>query len=62
MPIGADKIHDLNTLQQEHLGDRATIRLMVDHKAQIEALGLYNQKHGRVQPWSLFIKVDGGGR
>ena len=61
MPIGADRIEDLNDVQEKVEG-KAVIRVMVDHPAQIEALGAFNKRFGRKERWSAFVKVDGGGR
>ena len=35
---------------------------MVDHPAQIHALDKFNESFGRKDSWSVFVKVDGGGR
>ena len=61
MPVSADKMEDLNTVQGT-VGSKAVIRLMVDHPEQIAGLARYNENMGRQEPWSVFIKVDGGGR
>ncbi|KAK8845620.1 hypothetical protein IAR55_006336 [Kwoniella newhampshirensis] len=61
MPVSADKMEDLNSAQ-EKIGSKGTIRVMVDHPKQVEELGNFSQKVGRQQKWSVFVKVDGGGR
>ncbi|WWD22569.1 hypothetical protein CI109_107062 [Kwoniella shandongensis] len=61
MPVSADKMEDLNSAQ-EKIGSKGTIRLMVDHPKQIEELGKFNDRVGRKEKWSVFVKVDGGGR
>ncbi|WWC88957.1 uncharacterized protein L201_003872 [Kwoniella dendrophila CBS 6074] len=62
MPIGSDKIEDLNKAQ-EQIGSKGIIRLMVDHPEQINLLNQFNEKNNqRNQKWSVFVKVDGGGR
>ncbi|WWD03173.1 hypothetical protein V865_001220 [Kwoniella europaea PYCC6329] len=61
MPVGEDKISDLN-LAQDKIGSKGVIRLMVDHPEQIRLLTDFNEKEGRKQKWSVFVKVDGGGR
>ncbi len=61
MPISEDRMEDLNSIQ-EKVGKRAVIRVMVDHSEQIQALGRFNEKYRRKERWSVFVKVDGGGR
>ncbi|WRT68112.1 uncharacterized protein IL334_005087 [Kwoniella shivajii] len=61
MPVGEDKIADLNSAQ-ERIGSKGVIRLMVDHPEQVNLLTKYNKSNGRSQKWSVFVKVDGGGR
>lgn len=61
MPIGADRIHDLATLQTQ-IGSKGVIRVMVDHPSQVIALDQYNTRVGRSLAWGVFVKVDGGGR
>ena len=61
MPVSADKLDDLHSAQTT-CGASAVLRLMVDHPAQIAALTTYNGSGRRTQPWSVFCKVDGGGR
>lgn len=50
------------TRAQDFCADRATIRVMVDHAEQIKALNDFNATAGRTRSWSVFIKVDGGGK
>lgn len=61
MPIGEDKIEDIH-LAQEKMGGKGVVRLMVDHPAQIAALSKFSDRVGRKEKWSVFVKVDGGGR
>lgn len=61
MPIGQDKIHDLASIQRR-IGNKAVIRVMMDHSRQVELLQEYNKKTGRKEAWAVFVKVDGGGR
>lgn len=61
MPISADKLEDINSVQ-EIVGAQATIRLMVDHAEQIRILQSFSQKIQRPARWSVFVKVDGGGK
>lgn len=60
LPVGLDKLEDLRLLagiMEQHDG---ILRLMVDNVGQIKALKRRQLGSGR--PWSIFIKVDGGGR
>lgn len=41
---------------------KGTMRLMVDHATQIEVLDRYTAGRGRKGKWSVFVKVDGGGK
>ncbi|RXK38267.1 D-serine dehydratase [Tremella mesenterica] len=61
MPVSLDKMEDLHNAQSE-VRDKAVIRLMVDHPTQIEALKNFNERNGLRRKWSVFIKVDGGGK
>jgi D-serine deaminase-like pyridoxal phosphate-dependent protein len=58
MPIGSDKLDELASLQSRY--PQVALRLMVDHAKQVEFLQRYGiQKDVR---WSVFVKVDGGGK
>jgi D-serine deaminase-like pyridoxal phosphate-dependent protein len=61
MPLAASRLEDINDAQSK-CGDKAVIRLMVDHPDQIAALEAFSKRSGRKQRWSVFMKVDGGGR
>lgn len=61
LPCGIDKLEDLQAVTVE-LGSRSTLRLMIDSPGQIAALEAFNSATGRTSPWSIFIKVDGGGK
>jgi hypothetical protein len=59
MPISIDKLDEIVKAQQSMDG-KGVMRLMVDHASQIEFLDKYE---GRGEgKWSVFIKVDGGGK
>ncbi|KAL7422475.1 hypothetical protein Q5752_003123 [Cryptotrichosporon argae] len=60
MPPSEDKLDDLHLAQTRAAG--ATIRLMLDDPAQVSALSRASARLARRTPWSVFIKVDGGGR
>lgn len=53
-------MEDLNDAQ-EKAGANVTIRVMVDHAEQIGLLAASAKKLGRKAPWSVFVKVNGGG-
>lgn len=53
-------MEDLNAAQ-EKAGDRVTIRVMVDHAEQVALLATAAKRLGRSIPWSVFVKVNGGG-
>lgn len=61
MPIGSDRIEELDHIQREVQG-KAVVRVMVDHAEQIRALEEFNSRTGRKENWTAFLKVDGGGR
>jgi len=59
MPISIDKLDEILSAQKAMDG-KGVMRLMVDHASQIEFLDAYKQEgEGR---WSVFVKVDGGGK
>jgi D-serine deaminase-like pyridoxal phosphate-dependent protein len=59
LPCGLDKLQDLKRLAAEMGKSNAVLRLMIDHPDQIRALGGIANPNGA---WSIFIKVDGGGK
>lgn len=61
MPVSADRMEDLNNVQQR-IGSKAVVRCMVDHPEQVKGLGEFSKRIGRKEKWSVFVKVDGGGR
>ncbi|KAM0746362.1 hypothetical protein T439DRAFT_319020 [Meredithblackwellia eburnea MCA 4105] len=61
LPCGVDKIQDLQSIA-DSIQPHAVLRLMIDNPGQIGALEAFNSKTGRTTPWSIFIKVDGGGK
>ncbi|GMK58455.1 hypothetical protein CspeluHIS016_0504870 [Cutaneotrichosporon spelunceum] len=60
LPISADRMEDLNDAQEK--AGAIVIRVMVDHAQQVEHLAAAAKRLGRTVPWSVFIKVDGGGK
>jgi hypothetical protein len=59
LPCGIDKLQDLSLLAEEMARYGAVLRLTIDNPGQIMALARNRLSTG---PWSIFIKVDGGGR
>jgi hypothetical protein len=58
MPISSDKLDEIVSAQKAMKG-KGLIRLMVDHASQIQFLDKYGAGDGK---WSVFVKVDGGGK
>jgi D-serine deaminase-like pyridoxal phosphate-dependent protein len=59
LPISVDKLGDI-LFAQEAMDGKGVMRLMVDHASQIEFLYQYKRPDGG--KWSVFVKVDGGGK
>ena len=59
LPCGLDKLQDLQALAAEMKQHGAVLRLRIDHPDQLRALGQVANPNG---VWSIFIKVDGGGK
>lgn len=59
LPCGLDKLRDLQQLASVMKRSDAVLRLMIDHPDQIKALAAVPSPSGA---WSIFIKVDGGGK
>jgi D-serine deaminase-like pyridoxal phosphate-dependent protein len=56
-------MEDLTAAQEKaSAAGECTIRLMVDHAAQVAALAEAHARLNRATPWSVFVKVDGGGK
>ena len=58
MPISQDKLDEIVSAQASMKG-KGVMRLMVDHASQIAFL---NESGARDGKWSVFVKVDGGGK
>ena len=58
MPISSDKLDEIVSAQSAMNG-KGVMRLMVDNASQIKFLDDYGAKDGK---WSVFVKVDGGGK
>ena len=59
MPISSDKLDEIISAQKAMNG-KGVMRLMVDHASQIDFLESYKQEGAG--KWSVFVKVDGGGK
>lgn len=59
LPCGVDKLQDSHTLAAELHRHHAVLRLMIDHPGQLAALKRF--PYPGTTPWSIFLKVDGGG-
>jgi len=59
LPIAANKIRDLSTLQAQIKQYDATVKLLIDHPDQITALEKHSEEN---EQWRIFLKVDGGQR
>lgn len=55
LPIVQSRIPEIVELQAHF-----TVRLMIDHRSQLETLIQYSHSHNLSQPWSFFVKVDMG--
>ena len=58
MPISSDKLDEIVSAQKAMNG-KGVMRLILDHASQIKFLDDYGAKDGK---WSVFVKVDGGGK
>ena len=66
LPVGVNKLQDLSALRSEMrrtspIGDKAQVRLMIDHPKQVEAVETAASQAGE-EPWSCFIKIETGGK
>jgi len=60
MPISLDKLDEIVSAQKAMKG-KGVMRLMVDHASQVSLLDTYGATNGNGK-WSVFVKVDGGGK
>lgn len=66
LPFGVNKLQDLSALRSEMritspIGDKAQVRLMIDHPKQVEAVEKAASQAGE-EPWSCFVKIETGGK
>lgn len=57
-----NKLADLSSLWDEIAPFGATIRVLIDHPDQIEAIQQFEQTRNGTRRWSAFLKVDSGGK
>jgi len=62
VPVALNKLADLATLCDTLAVHGAVFRLLVDSPTQIQALETYNLERDRRMPWSIFVKVECGGK
>ena len=62
MPIAVNKIRDISELSDELSKHNATLRLHIDHPDQIAALEAFETQKPDPRKWSVFVKVDAGGK
>ncbi|KAI0692796.1 hypothetical protein BC835DRAFT_1356104 [Cytidiella melzeri] len=62
LPLPPNKIDDLSKLRDELAPYGAVVRIMVDHPDQVQYLEQYESQRKTPELWSVFVKVDSGGR
>lgn len=61
MPFPIKSFEILSSLRAEMQKHRATLRLLMDHPGQIQALERLLEAEGReTEAWSIFLKLDVG--
>jgi D-serine ammonia-lyase len=60
--VAANKVADLAALREQLTLRGAVLRLLVDHLDQIGFLELHEPSLASPQKWSVFVKVDAGGK
>lgn len=62
LPVGSSKLADLADMADVLEAHQGSLRLLVDHAQQVQALTEYNRVNNRQSPWSVFVKVETGGK
>jgi len=62
LPLPPNKIGDLSNLWDELATYGGVVRVMVDHPDQVKYLEQFESRKENPRLWSVFIKVDAGGR
>lgn len=60
LPVAINKISDLSDLWEKIALHGATLRLIVDHPDQIDALNSFESQKTNPRKWSVFVKIDCG--
>lgn len=60
--MATNKIDDLSKLSEEVTRYGAVVRVLVDHPDQVKALEQFENQRENSKLWSVFIKVDAGGK
>lgn len=62
LPVGINKLADLQQLRQKLGPQGVQIRLMIDHPDQVALIEEFNKANGIDQRWSVFVKTDSGNK
>lgn len=62
LPVGLNKLTELAEMADVLEAHQGHLRLLVDHLEQIRILEEYNQVNDRKSPWSVFVKIETGGK
>lgn len=62
LPLPPNKIADLSALWDEITQHGAIIRILIDHPDQIKFLEVFESRRETPRTWSVFVKVDAGGK
>jgi D-serine deaminase-like pyridoxal phosphate-dependent protein len=58
VPMPVNRVYELASIKAECEKHNATLRVMIDHVAQVEALVKLGSKHTGSKKWSCYLKVD----
>ncbi|TCD62211.1 hypothetical protein EIP91_007216 [Steccherinum ochraceum] len=62
LPVPVNKLEDLASLRDELAKYGGTIRILIDHPVQVEAIEKFEEGRTESKKWSAFMKVDSGGK
>jgi D-serine deaminase-like pyridoxal phosphate-dependent protein len=62
LPVAINKLVDLAKMSDELAAHGGVVRLMIDNPEQVAALETFNLEKHRATPWSVFVKIEIGGR
>lgn len=60
--MGFNKVADLSALWEAMAPHGGIVRLIVDHPEQVRYLEQFEKQQVNPKKWSVFVKVDQGGR